>query len=114
MILFRLLSFVSRVFSAFVFVMILQMKWDGKPLEDYLIQFGKGFVVTKVLTQAGENNTKALRKLAEQPSSKMFSRILNNSFMQSMKQRLSLPQDMLPNKPAEPQKEEVTAAAPTN
>lgn len=114
MILFRLLSFVSRVFSAFVFVMMLQMKWDGKSLEDYLVQFGKGFVVTKILNQASENNTKALRKLAEKPPSKMFSRVLNSPFIQSMKQRLSLPADMLPKKQEEAQRDEVTASAPGN
>ena len=118
MILFRLLSFVSRVFSAFVFVMILQVKWDGKPLEDHLVQFGKGFIVAKVLNQAGENNTKALRKLAEKPPSKMFSRVLNNPFIQSMKQRLSLPADMLQNAQKEPQNTQEepqnTASAPVN
>ena len=115
MILFRLLSFVSRVFSAFFLVMMLQLTWDGKSLEDYLVQFGKGFIVTKVLNQAGEANTKALRKLAEKPPSKMFSRVLDSSFIQSMKKRVSLPADMIPQKQQkEPQKDEVTASAPTN
>lgn len=116
MILFRLLSFFSRVFSAFVFVIILQVKWDGRPLEDHLIQFGKGFIVAKVLNQAGENNTKALRKLAEKPPSKMFSRVLSNSFIQSMKQRLSLSENMPQNAQEEP-KNTVSAtvnSAPAN
>lgn len=99
MILFRLISFGIRVISAFVFVLILQIQWDGKPLEHYLMQFGRRFVAVKILTQAGEHNAKALRKLASGDTEKTSSLShIVDPLVKNMEERLTLPENILPQK----------------
>ena len=60
MILFRLISFCSRIFFAFFFVMILQIEWNKISLEERLVRFGKNFFITKFLNQEGSKNNQAL------------------------------------------------------
>ena len=64
MILFRLISFALRVVSAFIFVFILQIRWDQKPLEHYFIEFAQSFFVTKVLNQVSDDGIKVIRHLS--------------------------------------------------
>ena len=94
MILFRLISFFIRVVSAFVFVLVLQIQWDGKSLEHYLVQSGKKLVVVKFLSQVGETNAKAF-KSGKKKEQRKLSQVVS-PLIQDMKQKLSLPDDMLP------------------
>ena len=64
MILFRLISFGFRVFFSFLFVFLLQVKWDQKPLEQYLTYFAKSFFATQVLNQVSKDGTKVIRYLS--------------------------------------------------
>lgn len=64
MILFRLISFGLRVFLSFLFVFILQIRWDGKTLESYLIKSSKSFFAIKVLNQTGQDGTKTIRHIS--------------------------------------------------
>ena len=95
MILFRLISFFIRVVSAFVFVLVLQIQWDGKSLEHYLVNFGKNLVAIKFLNQAGENSAKTLRHLGNRKERKRVLSSIVEPVVQNMEQRLSLPEDMI-------------------
>ena len=55
MIIFRLISFGLRVLSAFLIVFILQIPFNGKSLESYLVSAGNKFIVTKTLNRTGED-----------------------------------------------------------
>ena len=99
---FRLISFFVRVISAFVFVLVLQIQWDGKSLEHYLVQTGKNLVAVKFLNQVGETNAKALKQLGKQKKQRKLSQVVS-PLIQDMKQRLSLPDDMLPPETTKPE-----------
>ena len=94
-ILFKLISFFIRVISAFVFVLVLQIQWDGKSLEHYLVQFGKDLVAIKFLTQAGENSAKTLRSLGSKKEQERILSSIVEPLVQNMEKRLSLPQDII-------------------
>ena len=82
-----------------MFVLVLQIQWDGKTLEHYLVQFGRRFVAVKILTRAGENNAKALRKLAGGDTEKTRSlSYIVDPLVQNMEERLALPENILPQK----------------
>ena len=64
MILFRLISFGFRVFFSFLFVFLLQVRWDQKPLEHYLTHFAKSFFATQVLNHVSNDGVKVIRHLS--------------------------------------------------
>ena len=63
MFIFRLLSFAIRVVSAFILTLMLQIQWDGKTLEHYLIQFGKKTVIIKALNQVSQDGIDTIRSV---------------------------------------------------
>ena len=67
MILLRLISFGLRILFSFLFVFILQIRWDKKPLEHYFVRFAQSFFVTKVLNQTASDGAIALRDLGGSP-----------------------------------------------
>ena len=70
MFLFRLISFGIRIVGAFIFTLILQIQWDGKSLESYLVRFGKKMVVTKTLNQVSRDGVTTIRSLTSSDKSK--------------------------------------------
>lgn len=73
MFVFRLISFAARVIAAFVFVMLLQIPFGGKTMEQRLVGFGKKWTLAKMLNQTGKDGAAAIsggqRLAAEKPGS---------------------------------------------
>ena len=63
MFIFRLISFVIRVVSAFILTFILQIQWDGKSLESYLIRFGEKSSMVQAINQVGQDGVVTIRSL---------------------------------------------------
>ncbi|MGI9549049.1 MAG: hypothetical protein ACR2M7_03600 [Bdellovibrionales bacterium] len=70
MFLFRLISFGLKLISTFLVVFILQIKFDGKTLEDYLVHAGKDYLGTKLLHQVSADSVKIIRNRKNFPSQK--------------------------------------------
>ena len=68
MFLFRLISFCLRVAGAFVLTLILQIQWDGKSMEHYLVHFGKKTLAGKALNQTGRDGVYVIRKALSSPA----------------------------------------------
>ena len=94
--LFRLLSFAGRVAGSFVLVLVLQIQWDGKTAEEYFVQFGKKFFVTKFLNQVSRNNAEAARALASKKPPKALSSLLDHPAIQKARAKLAVPPEMQP------------------
>ena len=94
--LFRLLSFAARVVGSFVLVLVLQIQWDGKTAEQYFVQFGKNFFVTKFLNQVSRKNAEAARTLASKKPPKALSSLWDHPALQKAKARFAVPPEMLP------------------
>lgn len=95
MFIFRLISFAIRVVSAFILTLILQIQWDGKTLENYLIQFGKKNTVVKALNQVGQDGIDTIRSVTssgakEKKQGRTISRHLEPA-IQKIKNNLALP-----------------------
>lgn len=81
MILFRLISFGLRIVTIFAIVFILQIQFDGKTLESYLVNVGKKIIVVKVLNRTSTDaslflksfNSKEFKKNKKQLSRKLSS-----------------------------------------
>ncbi len=56
----RLISFAARVIGAFVFVMLLQIPFGGKTMEQRLISFGKKWTLAKMLNQTAKDGAMAV------------------------------------------------------
>ncbi len=94
MILFRLISFGIRLMSAFVIVFILQIKFDGKTLEYYLVKRSKVFFVTKVLNQVSEDSIKTIRGVKTDPKAKNIQRKISSEILPKIEkwtQKIELP-----------------------
>ena len=61
MFIFRLISFSLRAMAAFALVLLLQIRFDGKTLEQRLVSFGKRWTGTRILNQLGEDGVAAVR-----------------------------------------------------
>ena len=94
--LFRLLSFAGRVFGAFVMVLALQIQWDGKTFEQYLVQFGRKFVVIKFLNQVSADNGATLRAFAAKSPSKPLPSFLDHPALQKAREKFAVPPEMQP------------------
>ena len=95
MFIFRLISFGIRLVSAFIFTLILQIQWDGKSLESYLVRFGKKMVVMKTLNQVGQDGVTTIRSLTSSggPEKKQLRDVANHlePTIQKIKSKLVLP-----------------------
>ena len=89
MILFRLFSFFLRLLGAFVFVFILQIRFDGKTLEERLVPFGKKFVGTRVLNQVSEDAVRTLRHVTGERGS---SRKVAGKSLKNLKNQFQWPE----------------------
>ncbi len=81
MILFRLISFGIRVVSTFIFVFILQIKFDGKTLESYLVNVGKNFIGTRVLHQVSKDGIKTIRSFGSMSKRENINRKISSEIL---------------------------------
>ncbi|MCY4512663.1 MAG: hypothetical protein OXB86_03125 [Bdellovibrionales bacterium] len=92
----RLVSFAIRVLSAFILTLVLQIQWDGKSLEHYLVRFGKKTFFMKTLNRVGQDGVKTIRSLTSfGESKKQTARGVANYVepkIQKIKSRLNLPE----------------------
>lgn len=96
MFLLRLASFAIKVVSAFIFTLILQIQWDGKTLEHYLVHFGKRTFFIKTLNRVGQDGAKTIRSLTSFGGSKKQAARGVATYVepkiQKIKNRLNLPE----------------------
>lgn len=81
MIIFRLISFGIRIVSTFVIVFLLQIQFDGRPLETYLVQAGHRFMGTQVLNHASHDVTQTLRSLTSENKKNEVTRRLSDEVL---------------------------------
>ena len=62
MIVFRLISFMTRLIASFFFVFLLQIPFNGQTLESYLNRFGQKFFVTKTLQKVSDNGARIIKE----------------------------------------------------
>ena len=99
MILFRFISFGLRVIFSFLFVFILQVRWNEKSLEHYLTQFAKSFFVTEVLSKVSHDGVKVMehitrsKKLDKESAKRDVSSLLQDLVLDA-KKRLELPEEL--------------------
>ena len=81
--------------SAFILTLILQIQWDGKSLESYLVRFGKKMVVIKALNQVSQDGVKTIRSMTFSggPDKKPLRGVASHlePTIQKIKNRVTLP-----------------------
>ena len=109
MILFRLISFGIRIITTFVFVFILQIKFDGKTLEHYLVNVGKKFIGTKVLSQVSKDHIKMIRGLESASKRETINRKISSEILpklENLSRKIELPFEIDEKQPEKIKKKE--------
>ena len=101
MIVFRLISFMTRLIASFFFVFLLQIPFNGQTLESYLNRFGQKFFVTKTLQKVSDNGARIIKEWNKDPENK---REVANKKTREMMETLSQKIQQKPSPPPEEEK----------
>ena len=94
MILLRFFDLLARLVGSFLLVFLLQIRFDGRPLESYLTKFSQNFFLTKTLKTVGGDGVKIVRGLSFDKE-KQNREIANKKAVkvfEDLKKRISLPE----------------------
>ena len=95
MFLFRLMDFGLRIIGALFLVFFLQIRVDGKTLENHLNDFGKKFIVTKTLQKVSQDGAKAIKSLYSGDEKSKKDRNISHSqkadYIKELSKRIKMP-----------------------
>lgn len=82
MFIFRLISFLLKIIYTLLIVFTLQIQFDGKTLESYIVDTGKKIMFFKILNQTSNDSLFFIRSLSYAPSKKnqLKKNVSNNLF----------------------------------